>query len=546
MFRHITILLKADCNAWWNSLKHDKQAWRKNIFKVIGYLIFIASLSVLGWTLFSHLRKIDASSQLIFSVINGFMLFGIIIVAKELMESSLKILYEATDTQMLYTAPIRPVTIFGYKFIHITVSRLMSMLCFLGPPWVVFGLAYQLPWHYYAVLLPISVCLLVLIASYVTISMMVIARFFSSSVLLTTLKTLGTVMGVMVGFFLSFMLFAGADAFPVKKYILNLTSTGTSGTTAAWYPHEWIGQLLVSWGNETTIGTRLKWGLGGFSISIISIGLAFLSAQWMYKGGWENIRQLKTKRKPVRKNGPTATSHINGFALLLGRGKIQSLMLKDFLIFIRHTGRVVAIIMLTCFLVIHISVLFLGRAGPDEYTTEILTVQILIYSSLITFGISCNGLRDEAKTWWMMKSAPVKPRLLYNSKFLVALFCALLYAEFWSILTVLLLRIHIDKWVLMLMTPIITLPTACALNTTIGTLPWMAELTHQPKPILRVLTFTVTLFFDVAIIIAPIVAWHSQNILIFLISIIFLATMFVMLYSFGVGNLRRLLVPQQS
>ena len=545
MFRHITVLLKADYYAWWNSLKHDKHAWRKNIFKVVGYLIFIASLSVLGWTLFSHLRKIDASSQLIFSVINGFMLFGIIIVAKELMESSLKILYEATDTQMLYTAPIRPVAIFGYKFIHITVSRLMSMLCFLGPPWVVFGLAYQLPWHYYAVLLPVSVCLLVLIASYVTISMMVIARFFSSSVLLTTLKTLGTVMGVMVGFFLSFMLFAGSDALPVKKYILNWASTGTTGTTAAWYPHEWIGQLLVSWGNETTIGTRLKWGLGGFSISIISIGLAFLSAQWMYKGGWENIRQLKTKRKPVRKNGPAATSHINGFALL-GRGKIQSLMLKDFLIFIRHTGRVVAIIMLTCFLIIHISVLFLGRAGPDEYTTEILTVQILIYSSLITFGISCNGLRDEAKTWWMMKSAPVQPRLLFNSKFLVALFCALLYAEFWSILAVLLLRIHIDKWVLMLMTPIITLPTACALNTTIGTLPWMAELTHQPKPILRVLTFTVTLFFDVTIIIVPIVAWHSQNILIFLISIIFLATMFVMLYSFGVGNLRRLLVPQQS
>ena len=350
----------------------------------------------------------------------------------------------------------------------------------------------------------------------------------------------------MVGFFLSFMLFAGSDAFPVKKYLLNWASTGTTGTTAAWSPHEWIGQLLVSWGNETTIGTRLKWILGGFSISIISAGLAFLSAQWIYKAGWENIRQLKTKRKPVRKNGPTATSRMNGFALLLGRGKIQSLMLKDFLIFIKHTGRVVAIIMLTCFLVIHISVLFLGRAGHDEYTTEILTVQILIYSSLITFGISCNGLRDEAKTWWMMKSAPVKPRGLFNAKFLVALFCALLYAEFWSILTVLLLRIHIDKWVLMLMVPIITLPTACVLNTTIGTLPWMAELTHQPKPILRVLTFTVTLFFDVAIIIAPIVAWHSQNIPIFLISIIFLATMFAMLYSFGVGNLRRLLVPQQS
>lgn len=544
MFRHIIILLKANCYAWWNSLKHDKQAWRKSIFKVIGYLIFITSLSVLGWTLFSHLHKVDAPSHLIFSVINGFMLFGIIIVAKELMESSLKILFEAPDTSLLHAAPIRPTTIFGYKFIQISVSRLMSMLCFLGPPWVVFGLTYQLPWHYYAVLLPVSFCLLVLIASNVTISMMVIARFFSSSGLLTTLKTLGTIIGVTVGFFLSFMLFAGSDAFPVKNYILNLVSTGTVDTTAAWYPHEWIGKLLVSWGDKTTIGVRLRWIFGGLTISLAFVGFAFLTAQWIYKRGWENIRQLKTKRKRTRKNDDTGTSHINSFTLLLGRGKVQSLMLKDFLIFIRHTGRVVAIIMLTCFLLIHISVLFLGRAGPDEYTTEILSVQILLYSLLITFGISCNGLRDEAKTWWMMKSAPVNPRLLFNSKFLIALLCALLYAEFWSVLAVLLLRIHIDNWVLMFVMPIITLPTGCVLNTTIGTLPWMAELTHQPKPISRVLTFTITLFLDVVIIIAPIFAWYTQKILIYLTSIIFIAVMFVLLYNFGVGNLRRLLVPQ--
>lgn len=545
MLRNIRILIKADCYAWWNSLRYDKQAWRKSIFKAIGYLVFITSLSVLGWTLFSHLQRNDASSHLTFSVLNGFMVFGIIIVAKELMESSLKILYEATDTQMLYTAPIRPLTIFGYKFIHITVSRLMSMLCFLGPPWVVFGLTFQLPWHYYAVLLPVSIGLLVLLASNVTISMMVIARFFSSSGLLTTLKTLGTIIGVMVGFFLSFMLFAGSDAFPVKNYILNLASTGTADSTAAWYPHEWIGQLLVSWGNETTIGMRLRWILGGFAISMAAVALAFLTAQWIYKSGWENIRQLKTKRKPARKNGNATISHISNFTLVLGRGKMQSLMLKDFLIFIRHTGRVIAIIMLTCFLIIHICVLFLGGAGPDEYTTEILSVQILLYSLLITFGISCNGLRDEAKTWWMMKSAPVKPNLLFNSKFMIALLCALLYAEFWSIIAIYLLRIHIDSWVILLLMPIITLPTGCALNTTIGTLPWMAELTNQPKPLLRVLTFTATLFFDIAIIIAPIVAWHSQKILIFFISIVLLAAMFVILYSFGVRNLRRLLVPQE-
>ena len=219
-------------------------------------------------------------------------------------------------------------------------------------------------------------------------------------------------------------------------------------------------------------------------------------------------------------------------------------MLKDFLIYIRHTGRVIAIIMLTCFLIIHISVLFLGRAGTDEYTIEILSVQILLYSFLITFGISCNGLRDEAKTWWMMKSAPVNPLLLFTSKFMISLLCSLIYTEFWALISVLLLRIPAESWILMLVIPVFSLPIGCVLNTTIGTLPWMAELTHQPKPLLRVLTFTVTLFLDVAIIIAPIIAWHSSNILIFFILILLLAAMFVMLYSIGIRNLRKFLVPQ--
>lgn len=544
MFRHIIILLKSDCYARWNSLKHDKQVWRKNILRVIGYVIFITSLSVLGWTLFTHLYITDAPSHILFSVINGFMLFGILIVAKELMESTLKILYEAPDTVLLHTAPIPQLTIFGYKFIHITTTRLLSILCFLGPPWIVYGLIYQLPWHFYAVLFPLCVCLLVIIASYVTISMMVIARFFSSTGLLTTLKTLGTVVGILVGFMLSFTLLAGSDNFPVKNFLINLTSTSSAETSQTWYPHEWIGILLVSWINETTTWIRLQWILGGFAISIISVVSAFLTAQWIYKRGWENIRQLKTKRNPVRKNVKVTDQHLSGFATYFGRGKIQSLMLKDFLIFIRHTGRVFAIIMLTCFLVIHIGVLFTGTSYPDEFATEILIGQILIYSLLITFGFSCNGLRDEAKTWWMMKSAPVKPRILFTSKFMISFLCSLIYTEFWALLSVILLRIPSESWIIALVIPIITLPIGCVLNTTIGTLPWMAELTHQPKPFLRVLTFTVTFFLDVVIVIAPIFALHSPNILIFCIIILLLAAMFVMLYSIGIRNLRKFLLAQ--
>ncbi|MDE0637289.1 MAG: hypothetical protein OXI43_15745 [Candidatus Poribacteria bacterium] len=544
MLENIKILLKADCLGWLNSLKHDKQAWRKSVLKGIGYLIFIVALSVMGYSLFMHLRSTDAPPPLLLSVINGFMVFGIIVVAKELMESSLKILYEAPDSALLHAAPIKPVAIFAYKFIHIIATRFLSMLCFLGPPWIAFGIIFELPRYFYIVLFPVSVCLLVLIASYVTISVMVIVRFFSSAGLLATLKVIGTAIGVAVGFLLSFSLFAGSDAVPIKRFILDWASTKTGSAAATWYPHEWIGKFLLSWTTEATLWIRLRWVFGGLGISLVSIGLAVLTAQGIYQHGWEKIRQLKTKRKPARNNNHPTASNLSSTFVILGRGKVQSLMLKDFLIFIKHSGRVIAIVMLTFFLAIHIGVLFASGSGTDENAAKILTVQVLLYSLLITFGMSCNGLRDEAKTWWMLKSAPVTPNLIFTSKFLTTLLCALIYAEFWSLTAVILLGIPTHNWVPVLLTPIITLPVACALNTMIGTLPWMAELTHQPKPILRVLTFTVTLFIDMVCVIAPIIAWWTKNIAIFFVLIILLVGVFVMSYRSGIGNLRKLLVAQ--
>ena len=552
MLRNVIILLRADLQGELNGLRHGGEAWRKAALKGIGYLVFIVALSVLGNSLFTHLRLTEAEPTLTLGVINGFIVFGIIVVAKELMESSLKSLYEAPDTALLHAAPIQSVAIFGYKFIHLTITRFLSILCFLGPPWIAFGLIFELPWHFYAVLFPVCVCLLVMIASYVTISVMLIARFFSSGWLLGTLKVLGTAIGVAVGFLLSLTLFFEFEPIHIKQFLLNWATERTTDTTASWYPHEWIGKLLLSWVTEASIGIRLRWALGGFGGSLVSAGVAMLVAQLTYQRGWENIRQLKSKRKPVRSTNGAKTSHLERMRRVLGRGKVRAMMLKDFLIFVRHSGRLIAIVMLTLFLVVHIAILLVHGEGTDTNAGLVLTVQIVLYSMLITYGISCNGLRDEAKTWWMLKAAPVTPKLVFTSKFLTALLCALIYAEFWALFAVGLLRISGNAMIPVMLTPILTLPSACAVNTAIGTLPWMAELTHwgntlskTPKPVLRVLTFTVTLMVDIVLVLAPVIAWYTESLVVFIGLVILLAGVFVMSYRWGIANLRRLLVAQQ-
>ncbi len=543
MFNIIKILIKADCNAWLNSFRHDKQSWRKSVQKVIGYLIFIAALSVLGFTLFSHLQINDAPDSLVLTVINGFMVFGIIVVTKELMESSLKILYEAPDTLLLHTAPIQPIAIFGYKFTHITATRFMSILCFMGPPWIAYGVIFELPWHFFAVLFPVSVCLLVIVACYVSISMMLITRFFLSGSLLTTIKVLGTTIGVSIGFLLSFTLFAGTDVFPLKRMLLEMASANTEGNSTGWLPHQWIGKLILSLTPDSTLWLKLKWILYLIGLSLISTGLTLVTAKVIYQRGWENIRQLKSKRSQARTNRNTTPTKLNGLVISFGRGKIQSLILKDFLIFIKHSGRVIVIVMLTVFLVVHIGLLLSGGIGDDN-AAEILTVQVLLYSLLITFGISCNGLRDEAKTWWMLQSAPVSSSLVFTSKFMTTLLCALLYAEFWLVISIFLIQIPTGNWVLLLITPIIALPVGCVLNTMIGTLPWMSELTQQPNPFLRVLTFTLTFFMNIAFVIVPIIILYTQGLIWILSALIFLGIVFLLCYRWGVRNLRKLLVAQ--
>lgn len=545
MLKDVIVLLRADWQGWLNGLRSGGEAWRKAALKGVGYFVFIVALSVLGNSLFTHLRLTEAEPTLLLGVINGFMIFGIIVVAKELMESSLKSLYEAPDTALLHAAPIQPVAIFGYKLIHLTISRFLSILCFLGPPWVAFGLIFELPWHFYAVLFPVCLCLLLMIASYVTISVMLIARFFSSGWLLATLKILGTAIGVTVGFLLSLTLFFEFEPIHIKQFLLDWASGRTTDTTASWYPHEWIGKLLLSWVTEATIGVRLRWALGGIGGGLIAAGVAVLVAQLIYQRGWENIRQLKVKRKPGRSTNGAKISNLERMRLALGRGKIRSMILKDFLIFVRHSGRLIAIVMLTLFLVIHIAILLVQEDSADMNAGLILTVQIVLYSMLITFGISCNGFRDEAKTWWMLKASPVTPNLVFTSKFLTALLCALVYAEFWSLFAVCLLQIPRNAWMPVMLTPVLTLPTACALNTAVGTLPWMAELTHQVKPILRVLTFTATLIVDIALVLAPVIAWYTESFIAFIGLVILLAGIFGISYKWGVGNLRKLLVAQQ-
>ena len=92
----------------------------------------------------------------------------------------------------------------------------------------------------------------------------------------------------------------------------------------------WIGKFLLSWVTEPTLRVQLRWALQGFAGSLAAVGVATLVAQLIYQRGWENIRQLKSKRKPVRNTGDSKVSHLERVGITLGRGKVPSHDAKRF------------------------------------------------------------------------------------------------------------------------------------------------------------------------------------------------------------------------
>ena len=58
------------------------------------------------------------------------------------------------------------------------------------------------------------------------------------------------------------------------------------------------------------------------------------------------------------------------------------------------------------------------------------------------------------------------------------------------------------------------------------------------------LPFSVTLVVDMGLVIAPVIAWYTESLVLFVGLITTLAGVFVVSYKWGISNLRRLLVAQ--
>ena len=490
------ILLSASWQSWLNGIRYRAEVKRKRLIEVIGFAIFITALYLMGHAILNQLSRPHPS--VVLRVINVFMILGVFVLAKDAMEKTLKLFYEAPETSLHLSLPLSPLTVFGFKLIELIAANLLGAVVWLMPPWIAFGQFFQLPWHFYLALIPACFCLYIIIVSQVTMGLMIITRFFSSGGMIRVLKIIGVLIGMFAGFLLSTSFLALDRADQITQFLLNRFNTPTS----SWYPHAWAANLLTGW----LPGVELKlWRWGGLLLGG-TIGfpiLAALLASKIYARSWECAKHVDVMpRRRVNESGRFSP---------LGRGRLRSMMAKDFLVFVRHRNWLIMGILLTLNLLALLVFFAHQLKSVSHYQLFIDLLHkyqtvAMFYPAMMTLGLTWAGFKYEGKTWWLLKSIPTSPNLLLHSRLLVATLCATIYANVWMFLGLIFFKAPLGLWLPTLAVTILVTATATAFNTALGALPWVAETGTASgavvkKPVLRTGTMAGGIIANAAVVV---------------------------------------------
>lgn len=526
----LSILLTSSWQGWLNSIQYASDDRRKKVLELIGFLVLMTALYLIGHAIFQAVgQQADADGQTTLRAITICMGLGAFILVKNAMEDTIKQFYEAADISLLLSS-LSSSTVFGFKLIQLIASSALGMVMWLLPPCIAFGRLFALPWHFYLGLIPACFCLLVIIVTNVVVVMMLVTRFFSSQWLIQFLKIVGAIIGAVAGFFLAFSIFTFEWSDEIVKFLLERLQLPISD----WHPHLWLAKFMMGWLPESGI-QPLRWGIQLVVASIMIPLLSVLLASRIYHQSWEYARRVEVN--------PQQNDKKRRRTVLLGRGKIRSMMAKDFHIFFRHRGRVMMVVILTLLQLIPIFAAVYQIRNEDEIhygfhlpNLAALAVQVMIYSMIATSGLSWGGCKVETKTWWLLKSSSISPALLFKSKLLIGTLCAVTYAGVWMLVILTLFRIPVPLWLpILLMITLIT-ATTTAFNTAMGTLPWVAEIGSidwgsGKQPNLRLATLLVTIIVNLILLSGPVI----------ILQIVVLSEMKL----FGGGQRGILLFPQQ-
>jgi hypothetical protein len=269
------------------------------------------------------------------------------------------------------------------------------------------------------------------VASLASLLVMVLARFVSP-------RRLAEVLAFFAGI-ISFTLSQSGNFYrainpdiPTDQFTGMLNSV--SGINNPWSPLSWAGQGLVNLGEG-------NWVLGALYLLVtIGIGagifaIALVTAEKLYFSGWARVQTNLVKKKKIARPEKAAAAAAPGFAARVIPAPVRAIILKDFRM-LRRDLRNLSQLMTPLILGVMygISILRqgtrvpLGQGNAPQWVNQLITsgfsyadIGIAIFVGwILVMTLAGRGFAQEGRSYWMIKSAPLRPGQMLISKFLVA------------------------------------------------------------------------------------------------------------------------------
>lgn len=390
---------------------------RKRYFRIVSVAVLLAALVAFAfgaYAIFKALHSFGQDGLVVAGLVVAMAFHALLIVALVFdIAATANIFFLSSDLNLLMAAPLRPIKVFGLKYLEALGSGSVIPLLAGVPILLGYGLAFGAPYQFYVVIVPLILVFLSVPVSIGTLSGIIISRFVPAS---RVKEVLGVVGGVLaMGFWFAIQILRPRLAEPDS-----FTDLGSSVRAVASYADHAVLRLLpsrlasrcatlmVTDGIRDAIAPLLALAAGAGCLIVISM----LVAERMYLTGWTRVIPAGSRRKA----GPrrALVRRVYGWLPPVERGILStttSLLTRD-------PQQIMPVAAITIMMAV------LPFLLGESRTRLVLSHKLLLQSfTALTFigslHLAANATVIDGRGFWIVLAAPCSAMRKLTSKLLV-------------------------------------------------------------------------------------------------------------------------------
>ncbi len=364
----------------------------------------------------------------------------------------LQSLYLSHDMDFLVTSPLPMRAVFISKLLE-AILPTFALFCAATLP-VLFGLGAASRYNvlYYLLLIAMLVLLALAASGLASILVMSVVRVVPARRVAEVLGFLGAMVSILCGQSGNIM-----NAMNIKGNDVGAAMGAFASLNSPWSPLAWAGRGLLAVGN----GDWLP-GLGLSVLTLLLAGALFTGtlylAEQLYYTGWSSMQgSAQRKRAPRGQprakalpaygeskqpavagalSGKTDVSRMNFFASLVPV-PLRGLVIKDLLLLRRDPRNLSQLITP---LILGFVMMFTTRGGRGEARQALAQVGLadvefyfmillaIFVGWMLMMNLASLSFTREGKSYWLLKSAPIRPWHLLGAKFIVSYLPAVIFS----------------------------------------------------------------------------------------------------------------------